>query len=420
MERWGCHHQTCGNIEVILGTFEELKQVDPDFPDQPGTGSAEGSEYGTEEGKRWRLARMAEDHPYLVRVNGVVIARQRKLQSIKISLNVPSSEDKPPSEPDPPGVPEPFQELKEESQDAQARDAQVQEVSEQCSQTEDKQRPATLLNRMTKQMEPSDDLGFHANVSVLKPYVRLEPGGFLRAWLRTATIYTSQSIMEMDPPVGSRGAQRAQEIETNPFKRWFYPLAAGVGKSGWALFTLLVLPLIGKILQPVFDFLWSLIKPIFDWIAQFIPDIHIPWPHITWPDIHIPWPDIHIPWPEWHLPHWRLPWIVQFVAQYPKVWMPIIVGIAVGVASVRAGKSTRKAKLTLKRQEFVALLRARLEYLQTQQAAENNPPGITMPAFSQGDVIAENDNMKDGVLLESSLKELDVRSEVEDENRHAR
>ena len=76
----------------------------------------------------------------------------------------------------------------------------------------------------------------------------------------------------------------------------------------------LVVPLLGKI-----------IEPIIRWLAQFIPDwdINIPWPHINWPHIDIPWPNINlpsIPWPDWQLPHWDLPWIVELALEYPKVW----------------------------------------------------------------------------------------------------
>ena len=167
--------------------------------------------------------------------------------------------------------------------------------------------------------------------------------------------------MEMDAPPGSRGAKRLKAMEESPFKRWFYPLIAGFGQAGWALFILIGMPLIGKLLEPIFR-----------WLAQFIPDfdINIPWPEVNLPSI--PWPDINlpqIPWPDWQLPQWDMPWIVEMALEYPKVWVPIVLGLAIGISTVQRGKKSREAKLRTERENLARLFAARMEQLEEREVA---------------------------------------------------
>lgn len=342
MERWHAQHPKVGLVEVHVGTFAELREVDPDFPKittgklsedsdaevdaepeteaaSPNAGAsdlagdleklkAKNAEKPTIIGKILvTVSEAMEDHPYLVKVNDQVIARQDSLKEVKLDLS------------------------QEEDEDGNKRF----------------KTGAVGLR------------GFHREIAVAKPYLKLEPG-VMNSFLRLATIEAGGVTLEMEAPPGSRGAKRLQAMEESPFKRWFYPLLAGLGKAGWAIFALLVVPLLGKI-----------IEPIIRWLAQFIPDwdINIPWPHINWPHIDIPWPHINlpsIPWPDWQLPHWDMPWIVELALEYPKVWIPIVIGIALGISSVKRGKKSREAKLRVERERLAGAMRARIQYMETQ------------------------------------------------------
>lgn len=110
MERWHAQHPTVGLVEVYVGTFAELREVDPDFPkniagklaedsddeadaepDQEAASSdaatsdmasdleklkAKNAEKPTIIGKiLLTVSEAMEDQPYLAKVDGQVIAR---------------------------------------------------------------------------------------------------------------------------------------------------------------------------------------------------------------------------------------------------------------------------------------------------------------------------------------------------------
>ena len=363
MERWHAQHPTVGLVEVYVGTFAELREVDPDFPkniagklaedsddeadaepDPEAASSdaatsdmasdleklkAKNAEKPTIIGKiLLTVSEAMEDQPYLVKVDGQVIARQDSLKEVKLDLS------------------------QEEDEDGNKRFKKGAEGAR----------------------------GFHRELAVAKPYLKLEPG-VTNSFLRLATIEAGGVTLEMNAPPGSKDAQRLQAMEESPFKRWFYPLLTGLGKSGWAIFALVVLPLLGKI-----------IEPIIRWLAQFIPDwdINIPWPHINWPHIDIPWPDINlpsIPWPDWQLPHWDLPWIVELALEYPKVWIPIVLGIVFGISSVKRGKKSREAKLKTERQRLATAMHARIQHMETQAPTT----GVQEELAGEGEVASKKE-----------------------------
>ncbi|MCK7677263.1 hypothetical protein M0E84_04335 [Corynebacterium sp. CCM 9186] len=119
-----------------------------------------------------------------------------------------------------------------------------------------------------------------------------------------------------------------------------------MGKAGWAIAALVLLSLIGRI-----------IGTILDWIIERLPAVDIPWPDITlpsipWPDItlpSIPWPDItlpSIPWPDYEIPGW-LEWLLE----HPKVWTPIVIGIVIGLISLRNSRKSRKTRRRWEREQ---------------------------------------------------------------------
>lgn len=150
------------------------------------------------------------------------------------------------------------------------------------------------------------------------------------------------TVLALEPPADSRSARRFAEMQESPWKGFLYPMIAGTSKAGWAIFVFIVLPLLGRIA---------------DWLLGLLPDFNIPWPsiplpHIPWPSIslpRIPWPHIswpHIPWPDWNLPSIPLPDWVVFLIDHPRMWVPIVIGLVVGVTAWRNHRKSERAKNT--------------------------------------------------------------------------
>ena len=136
-------------------------------------------------------------------------------------------------------------------------------------------------------------------------------------------------VAEFAPPEGSWAARRQAAMEASPWKRAVYPLMEGLGRSGAAIAGIVLLPLILRLLDPVWSFL-----------GRLLPDLGIPWPQISLP--RIPWPDIDlpsIPWPSIELPEW-----VGFLLEYSKVWIPLLIGIAVAAGALRTARRTRRTR----------------------------------------------------------------------------
>lgn len=147
-------------------------------------------------------------------------------------------------------------------------------------------------------------------------------------------------VVNFEPPAGSPAARRQRAIDESPVKALWYSLLAGMGKSGWAITVLVLGPLIGRLVR---------------WLESLLPDVDIPWPDIPWPHVnwpripwpHINWPDIpwpninwpHIPWPEWTPPGW-----VIWMAEHPKVWIPLLVGLVAGISATRKNQTSSRTK----------------------------------------------------------------------------
>ena len=136
------------------------------------------------------------------------------------------------------------------------------------------------------------------------------------------------SVVEFDPPAGSRGAKRQAAMDSSSLKRLLYPLMGGFGKAGLAIFFLVVFPL----------------------LARLLPDIELDLPEFRMPQIHLPvpvFPQIHLPVPK--LPEWSfdlplLPgWLVT-ILEYDQVWKPILIGLVIGVIAVRNHRTSQRQK----------------------------------------------------------------------------
>lgn len=136
-------------------------------------------------------------------------------------------------------------------------------------------------------------------------------------------------VAEFAPPEGSWAARRQAAMEASPWKRAVYPLMEGLGRAGAAIAGIVLLPLILRLLDPVWSFL-----------GRLLPDLGIPWQQISLP--RLPWPEIDlpsIPWPSIELPEWA-----GFLLEYSKVWVPLLIGIAVAVGALRTARRTRRTR----------------------------------------------------------------------------
>ena len=212
--------------------------------------------------------------------------------------------------------------------------------------------------------DPPERGGFTGNLSVLSgPRVQMSSSAFASA-VRQVTFREGSEVVHFDPPPGSAAEARLEAIAASPWKRVVYPVAEGVGRSGWAIAMIVLIPVIGRVLRPVLD-----------WIAERMPDIDIPWPDISLPSV--PLPDISLP--SIDLPEVNLPGWVEFLLEYSKVWVPLLVGVAVAVMAVRHARKSRRIKKAWQAEQVGGSGRAE----PTEQAARAEPteqPGRAEPA----------------------------------------
>lgn len=175
---------------------------------------------------------------------------------------------------------------------------------------------------------PADGTFSDEDILVGKPRVDMKVSAFGNA-VRRVTFHGSDEVVHFDPPPGSQAQARLAAIEASPWKRVVYPVLGGLGKSGWAIFAIVVVPMIIRILER----LW--------------PDVEVPLPDVDLPrfptpEINISLPEINlpsIPWPSFDLPAW-----VEFLLEYTKVWVPVVVGIALAVVAVRHSRASRRTR----------------------------------------------------------------------------
>ena len=149
-------------------------------------------------------------------------------------------------------------------------------------------------------------------------------------------------IVIFDPP-GGRGEKRRQAMESSTIKRVGFPILAGLGKGGWAIAAIILASVFSRIVK---------------WLLSLLPDFDINWPSLpalpqialptpSLPQIHLPTPNIDI---EINLP--ALPAWVEFLLDYSKVWVPILIGIVVGLLALRNyKKSENQARMGQEQRE---------------------------------------------------------------------
>lgn len=142
-------------------------------------------------------------------------------------------------------------------------------------------------------------------------------------------------IVLFDPPAGSRGEKRREAMESSTLKRVGFPILAGLGKGGWAIAVIILAPLVSRFVK---------------WLLSFLPDFDITLPSLpTFPQIELPTPSlpqIQLPTPniniDINLP--ELPAWVELLLDYSKIWVPILIGIVVGLLALRNYKKSEETK----------------------------------------------------------------------------
>lgn len=178
---------------------------------------------------------------------------------------------------------------------------------------------------------PADSTFSEDDILVGKPRVALTVAAFGNA-VRHVTFHGSDEVVHFDPPPGSSAQERMASIEASPWKRVVYPITDGLGKASWAIFAIVVVPVIIRILER----LWPDVDiPLPDINLPSIPTPDINLPSIPTPEINLP----SIPWPSIDLPPW-----VEFLLEYTKVWVPVVIGIALAVAAVRHSRASRRTR----------------------------------------------------------------------------
>lgn len=195
---------------------------------------------------------------------------------------------------------------------------------------------------------------------IVRPLLEIE-SNWADTWVRSVTVRVRDTVVLLDAPAGSRAAERQAAMERSAFKRWLYPTLAGVGKGGWAMGVIIFGPLVA-----------GLLRRLWQWLSQYLPDWHITLPSIPWPDITLPSVTLpSIPWPDISLPSWDAPWWVDFLAEYSKVWVPVLIGIAVGVAAIRNHRRSERTKV-----EWEAAQAARTDAARSAVAATLEVPTV--------------------------------------------
>lgn len=151
--------------------------------------------------------------------------------------------------------------------------------------------------------------------------------------IREITFRDGDDVVLFDPPADSPAERRYRAMEESPWKRIVYPISAGMGKVGWAIAVIVLLPFIQRLVG---------------WLLGLLPDIdwpEIPWPDINLPDINlpsIPWPDID--WPDINLPDITLPDWLLWMLDNTKLWLPLVIGVVVGVLALRTARKSRRTR----------------------------------------------------------------------------
>lgn len=264
METWSLHHPDYGLIEVRAGFDPEFRAIDPHWPGDKDAGTALTADSSLVERAQLRLKNPPTRVEVLV--DGRVQHRFDQLESDRVAL----FNEKP---------------------------------------TVDELRPMVSLG-----------------VDRKEPHLRITASPFKE--ILQIDFREGDTVVEFDPPEGSRGGKRREAMQSSELKRTVIPMLEGLGKGGWALLVLLLGPLLARLLP--------------DWE---IPEINVPTPPKMdlpvpqLPEMDLPTLDLSVSLPTIDLPDWA-----KVIAEYSNIWVPVVMGVAVGVIALRNHRKSEAQK----------------------------------------------------------------------------
>ncbi|MCF4007349.1 hypothetical protein L1O03_09220 [Corynebacterium uropygiale] len=140
-----------------------------------------------------------------------------------------------------------------------------------------------------------------------------------------------KDTVEWEPPAGSLGERHWRRRQSSALARVGFPMLSGLRRSGWAVAVLLLGPFVRRILE---------------WLERWLPDLpdfpDIPAPPEIWLPV-LPQVDIWVPTiPAPTLP--AMPWWVEWLFEYEKIWLPLLLGVVAGVMALRNHSKSEKFK----------------------------------------------------------------------------
>lgn len=301
IETWEIDHPELGELRVHVGRAERLREIDPGFPaadseDEEDSAAEESEEDGT-------------DRAFAARKIAAEAEAEGKIRKARLLNNLAAMTEGSPAM------------LVTRDGVVVARYAEIDE------------RKIPLDKAAAEKLEEGS---YTLNITTPSRPRLVMDTGFWDGWVKSIYVQDAQGgTVDIIPPEGSRAQEYYRVMEESPWKRLAYPFLGGMGKAGWAVGVLVLGPLISRIISWVLSLFPDVSLPAIPWPDISLPRISlpsIPWPSIPWPDI--PWP--HIPWPSVTVPEW-----VKVVVEHEKIWFPLLVGLVVGVISLRRARKAR-------------------------------------------------------------------------------
>lgn len=175
--------------------------------------------------------------------------------------------------------------------------------------------------------------GHNPGLDRAKPHLRVTSNFFDE--VLEVEFRQGSDIVIFDPPAGSRGEKRREAMESSSLKRVGFPILAGLGKGGWAIVALVIAPLVSRFVKWLISLL-----PDFDINLPSLPALpHVDLPTPNLPQIALPTPNINIDIDLPEIPAW-----LEFMIDYSKVWVPIVIGIVLGIFALRNYRRSEKTK----------------------------------------------------------------------------
>ena len=296
MESWHLEHPEFGVVDVHVAGEGKLRELDPDWPEEESGKDTEPDGEAEEE---------AEDSEEPGEESGAP-ERRRKLGDGRVG-----------------GALERLDQRWEAS-----KDRGVLVLADGVPRARVKSLSSTVLD-IDRDLKP----GKYSPGVAKRGGAHLKISANFLGEIREITFRDGDDVVLFEPPADSPAERRYRAMEESPWKRIVYPMTAGMGKVGWAIAVIILLPFIQRLVS---------------WLIGLLPDID--WPEIPWPDINlpeinlpsIPWPDIN--WPDINLPDITLPDWLLWMLDNTKLWVPIVIGVVVGVMAVRTARKSRRTR----------------------------------------------------------------------------